>query len=488
MARRSISSVDTIWLNMDRADNLMVVESLMFLDGLLDLDRFREVLLRRVVGTYPVFRQRPASSRLPLIRPHWVDDPSFSLDAHLHVVELDPSEGEAAVRAYVDRHLGRPLRRDRPLWELHVLTGLAEGTAVYSRLHHSMADGFALMEVLLSMTDDRSEAPAELPSRSPNDDSSGVVSSGPVRTALSLPRQAGALLGQAPELASPARWWGALTTVRQGVGTGAKLLFTQNPATPVTGKPQVSKRVAWTPPIPLAPVKDAAHRTGVTVNDILVAGLAGALHHYVKSHHATVVDIPTMVPVNVRPVGEVLPRSLGNQFTLVLLVLPSGLSTPFERLAETSRRMRAIKQSPEVAMTYGLIRGIGLAGPDLERVLAGFFADRASGVTTNVPGPRTPRYLCGTRVRAMLGWAPESGHQTLGTAIFSYDGAIHVGFKVDADVVHDPEELVSAFSDEVEELCRIGRATTRGRGTSRSAAQARATHATVTAQSASPTD
>src|SRR6185503_8361018 len=128
--------------------------------------------------------------------------------------------------------------------------------------------------------------------------------------------------------------------------------------------------------------------------------------------------------VNVRPLDAPLPRELGNRFALALFVLPSGLTTPFERLAETHRRMATIKHSPEAWLTFELIQAIGRTGPDLERLVVDFFANKASGVTTNVPGPKSARYVAGTRIAAMLGWAPESGDQTLGTAIFTYDDSV----------------------------------------------------------------
>jgi hypothetical protein len=162
-----------------------------------------------------------------------------------------------------------------------------------------------------------------------------------------------------------------------------------------------------------------------------------------------------MVPVNVRPLDEPLPRDLGNRFALVLFILPSSLGTAFERLAETKRRMNAIKDSPEALLTFGLITGIGRTGPDLERFLVDFFANKASGVTTNVPGPRSARYVAGTRIRRMVGWAPESGQQTLGTGIFSYDGEVTVGFKVDAHQFPRPEELLEDYQAELAELLSL---------------------------------
>ena len=91
-------------------------------------------------------------------------------------------------------------------------------------------------------------------------------------------------------------------------------------------------------------------------------------------------------------------------------------------------------------------------GPRLSRALVDFFADKASGVTTNVPGPREPRYLAGTRITSLLGWVPGSGDQTLGTCIFTYAGTVRVGFKTDTSVIPDPERILDAFHDEMDEL------------------------------------
>ncbi|MFC4784158.1 wax ester/triacylglycerol synthase family O-acyltransferase [Nocardioides sp. MAHUQ-72] len=455
--RRAIDPVDTIWLNMDRPDNLMVIESLMTCAGPVDWDRFADVMQTRVVDRYPVFAQRPVPSRVPLGMPHWEDVPDFDVTAHLRRFTLPPPGDDAALMDHVNGYVSTPLLRDRPLWEMHLIDGYRGGSALYSRLHHALADGIALMRVLLSMTDADPDVP------SPDDDLLGESRhDGPLGSAVHLVGSAvgaagGALL-DLPHLLSPSFAEDALTLARQTTGIAAKLTLTRNPASAVNGTPGVSKRAVWAPPIPLADVAAAGHRTGTTVNDVLVAALAGALSTYLRDHDGAVTDLPTMVPVNVRPLDEPLPRELGNRFALVLLTLPSGLETPFARLAETKRRMDAIKHSPEAYLTFGMIRGIGRTGKELERYLVDFFADKATGVTTNVPGPRGPRYLAGTRIDSMLGWAPESGNQTLGTCIFTYDGHVHVGFKVDSGTIEHPEELLDAFGAEIESLLRLAQA------------------------------
>lgn len=443
MARRTIDPVDTIWLNMDRGDNLMVIESLMMTSGRLDPNRLAAALEERVLSRYPVFRQRPVDGWLPWQLPWWEDDPGFDLFRHLHVGELAAPGDDRALQEYIAGQLERPLRRDRPLWEIHVLQGYGAGSAVYSRLHHSLADGIALTKVLLSLTD-----------ASP--DGTLVADDSLVPHHHGWLDVGGSLVGH---LATPRR---VLATARQALGLGmrtsgvaTKLLLASNPESPISGLPGPAKRAVWGDPVPLTEIKKTARRTGTTVNDVVVAALAGALATYQSEHGSRPVDVPTMVPVNLRPDDQPLPAELGNRFALVLLSLPSGLQTPFERLAETSRRMTAIKESPEAWLTFGMIRGIGRTGPTLERYLVDFFANKATGVTTNVPGPASPCYLAGERVVAMMGWAPESGQQTLGTCIFSYDGRLHVGFKVDTRTISDPEGLVAAFDAELVALCGL---------------------------------
>lgn len=454
--RRPIDPVDTIWLNMDRPNNLMVIESLMTCATPIDADRFVEVLRTRLVDRYPVFGQRPVFSRVPLSMPHWEDVPDFDPTGHVRRFTLPEPGDDQALQDHVNSFISTPLPRDRPLWEMHLIDGYGSGSAVYSRLHHAMADGIALTRVLLSMTD------AE-PDALPADDSLGETRHrGPVDSVVhlagSVAETAGSAVLDLPHLLSPSFAEDAFTLARQTTGIATKLTFTRNPASSIAGTAGVRKRAVWAPPIPLDDVIEAGHRTGTTVNDVLVAALAGAVASYLRWHDGAALDIPTMVPVNVRPLDEPLPRELGNRFALVLFALPSGLETPFARLAETKRRMDAIKDSPEAMLTFGLIRGIGRTGKDLERYLVDFFANKASGVTTNVPGPRGPRYLAGARITSMLGWAPGSGNQTLGTCIFTYDGHVHVGFKVDLDSIAHPEELLDAFEGEIDALLHLAQA------------------------------
>jgi WS/DGAT/MGAT family acyltransferase len=350
----------------------------------------------------------------------------------------------------VGSFLSTPLPRDRPLWDIHLVTGLDEGSAIYVRLHHALADGIALTQVLLSLTDATADAD--------DNGADGGVDVGGARhhgvgDLIEAARRA------APEVRSSLRsarvraaTVAVVRTGFRGAGALGKLMLTRNPRSALTGSAGMHKQAVWSDPIDLQLIKDIARHSDATVNDVLVSALAGAVERYQVERGDRAVDIPTMIPVNLRPMHLPLPRELGNRFALVLLLLPSGLTTAAERLAETKRRMDRIKRSPEPVITFALIQGIGRLGRRLSSILVTFFAGKASGVTTNVPGPREPRYLAGTLITSMLGWVPGSGDQTLGTCIFTYAGTVRIGFKTDTAVITDPDHILAAFHAEIDDL------------------------------------
>ena len=431
---RRLSAVDSMWLEMDRPENLMVIDSLMWFDEPVDWDRLLDVTWRRLVERYPVFTQRPTHPLGGILGAFWEDDPDFDLARHVNRVTLAPPGDDTALQRYVEAQVSRPLDRSRPLWELHLVDGYRGGSAVYTRFHHSLADGIALAQVLLSMTDATAD---------------GDLRAEPepgVRHHTAQPRAS---------WTSPA---GALRLAGQTLLVADKLLLGHNPQTQLSGPPGIAKRTVWTDPIPIGEVRRVGATAGATVNDVLVAALSGAVGTYLVEHGGVATDLTTMVPVDLRPPGAELPRELGNKFALVLLPLPTGSVSPLTRLAESKRRIDLIKDSPEAAITFGLSGAIGRTHPRLSRLLVDFFAGKAIGVTTNVPGPREPRYVAGTRVAGILGWVPGSGRQTLGACIFSYARMVRVGFKVDALTVPDPERLVAAFDEEMDDFLRLARA------------------------------
>jgi len=458
--RRSIGPVDIMWLNRDQPTNLMVIDGVMWFDEMIDLERLGPVIQRRLLNRYPVFSQRPVAPSIPFGMPHWEDDPDFDLSRHLRRATLPAPGDQVALQRFVENRMSVPFDRAHPMWEFLLVDGYLGGCALVSRFHHSLADGIALSQVLLSLTDasptvDLEELEAH---ESSSQHAGGFMGAARALRDTGVDTVRGGLhaISLLPELANPSR---AADMLELGWRTGKvvnTLLLGHNPPNLFSGgKPGVDKRAVWSGPRTIREVKAVSRLTGATVNDVIVAAVSGAVNTYLRDRGADPVDLTTMIPVNVRPPDQPLPRELGNMFALVYLKMPTGVRSPLERVSETKRRMDWIKVSPEAIITFGLNRVIGSIEPHVANSIVGFFSDKAIGVTTNVIGPQKQRYIAGVPIAGAVGWVPGSGQHTLGVCIFSLAGVVRVGFKVDAAMVPDVEKLVHAFDEDLDQLLRI---------------------------------
>jgi diacylglycerol O-acyltransferase len=451
MSRYALPAADAAWLHMDRPTNPMVVNGLVTLAESPDPDDVAAVLEQRLVAEFPRFRQRIAE---PLGRgPAFEDDPSFDLDDHLHRLVLPAPGDRAALQETVSELVTPPLDPGKPLWHAYLIEGYEGGAAVLWRIHHCIADGIALARVMLSITDGGDEARTAPPSSR---------SGGTLRRLASVPRDAISALrdvGSAAvhegveTLAHPDHLRELAGTARRDVSTVAKLLASPaDPSSDLRGELAGVRRVAWSEPISLARLKEAARLQRVTINDLLVSALAGALHEQLGPDGRLPDEIHAMVPFNLRALDEPVPADLGNDFALILLELPVGSVAPAERLREVSSRMDEIKSTHEALLAYGVLSAIGLTPPWVEDRLIGFFTDKASLVVTNVPGPRQQLHFAGAPVSGVLVWAPCSGSLGMTVSIFSYDGEVTAGFMTDTALIPDPGSLARAYEDELGRL------------------------------------
>ncbi len=458
-----MSSADTAWLRMDRPTNLMVVNGVLWFDDQLDWPRVREQLRRRLVAEFPRFRQRVVESSVPLYGPWWEDDPGFDMDAHVHQRVLPAPGDQSVLQQLVADAMAMPLDRSRPLWEVHLIDGYGRGCAMLFRVSHCIADGIALARVLLSLTDDG--APADIAPPQAARSGSGPLdklSHSAART-LTVPRGVAETVWRdlLEVMAHPAEVTDLAAAGRSDAKTLAKLLLTGHDAdTVLKGEPGVARRVAWSSPLRLDEVKAIGRAFDATVNDVLLTAVAGALRSYLKRRENLVHELRAIVPFNLRPLDEPLPRKLGNRFGLVLLPLPVGIGDRRERLAEVKRRMDAIKRSQEGAFSFGVLSAIGLTPAQLQNVIFGEFAARGTAVMTNVAGPQEPMHFAGAPVRGAVVWAPCAGGVGISVSIFSYAGEVRLGLAVDAGLVPEPQEIVDAFEVEYRELAAPTRPST----------------------------
>jgi len=449
----SMQPADAAWLHMDRPTNLMIVNSLLWFDEPVDWSRCRSVFLERVVEPFDRFRQRAVEGP-PLAGPRWEDDPSFDPELHFHHVALPAPHDRRALQELVSDRLAMPLDRDRPLWEVYFVDAFGEGAAVLVRIHHSVADGIALARVMLTLTD--GDAGTGEP---------GISSAGDADSRLSLLGPVAPLVQAAQSVAReglrtvlhPGRAGHLAGSALDDAQTLAKLLLPwSDPRSPIKGPLQRAHRVAWSDPVDLWRVKRAAHVFDATVNDVVVAAVAGAIGRHLRERGDKLDEVHALVPFNLRPLDEPLPRELGNRFGLVLVALPVGTAEPGERLTEVKQAMDEIKRGHEGPIAYGILGLIGRTPPLLERRLIDYFSAKGSMVLTNVPGPQHPLSLAGTPLGGVLVWAPCSGSVGMSVSVFSYDRKVSIGFLVDAGLVPEPQTLADGFRAEVLALARAG--------------------------------
>lgn len=459
-----LTSVDAAWLGMEDPTNLMMVSGIITFDKPVDFERLKQTIEARLLH-FRRFRQRVIQPRLPMNMPYWEDDPNFTIDAHVHRVALPAPGDQAALQAMCSDLMSTPLDFSKPLWHVHLIENYGDGCALMARLHHCIADGMALVMVLLSMTDMSPDAPPPKEATAVNqaaDTSGGPISALFKRVssaATAVRKMTGRAVAESFEsLINPAHAVElALKGSDNALAASRLVLRSADPPTIFKGELGVAKRAAWSKPLPLRDIKAIKKVTGGTVNDVLVSALTGALRRYLVQRDQPVegLNFRAAVPVNLRKSDEM--GELGNKFGLVFLSMPVGIGDPLERLAEVRQRMTELKNSQEAVVAFGILNAIGLTPKDVQEEIVKMFGAKATAVLTNVPGPPMPLYLAGQKITGLMFWVPQSGRVSLGLSILSYAGKVFLGVATDAGLVPDPNTIIEGFYREYEGLMALVR-------------------------------
>lgn len=493
---------DALWLEMDRPTNAMVADVAVWTAEPVNFELLQAALVERLVKRFPVFHSRAVRNGYGDWG--WEPDPDFDIANHLSAATLSDPDDPRCMHALVAAHRTELLDSNRPLWQAIWVERYRGGSAMILRSHHAVADGMRMVQLAMSLFDASPEGGAILgsavaqygaksePSRIPVSRrlrSAAAEFATVIRTACQRPagtasgrtsnprrssRRAARLsrfalrnpLGALHSLlhAVRRRVSGAAGSLRRALPGGGTLagvlaaapgdidtarkflLGTRNDVTIWTGPASGSKGVAWAPPLSLAAVKAVAKAHRCTVNDVLVATVASALHDYLLSQDAHCASVAFMVPVNLKPLDLSLPETLGNEFALVQLELPTNEPDPVKVLAIASRRMNRIKNGNEAIVAFRLQEAIAGFSRAMYEASVELFTNRTLGVLTNVPGPPIPVYLAGALVQGIAGWAPVSGDQPMSFSICSYNGDVVVGIACDTELVPGYEGIVDGFA------------------------------------------
>jgi WS/DGAT/MGAT family acyltransferase len=421
-------------------------------DGGVDVARIRQHVATRLAFA-PRYRQRLAF--VPLTNaPVWVDDGHFNLAYHVRHTALPRPGDERQLKEECARIMSQQLDRGKPLWEMWVVEGLeGERFALVLKTHHSMADGVAavgFLAFLLSATREAGTGTAEAWEARPAPSPGELLRDALVRR-LRMPLDLGRAIGAA--LAEPwrlgARLTEGLSAVSELVGTGIR----PPPDTPLNRPIGPHRKLNWMT-LDLGAVKAVKNRFGVTINDIVLATVAGAVRAFLERRRIEPagLDFRTVVPVSVR--SETTKTGPGNQVSAWLTTLPVGERDPCRRLMRVSMETRRLKEAKQERAAAVLGRVAEMAGPAL-LTLGVRLAARMHPynlIVTNVPGPPMPLYLLGARMLEGYPLVPLFANQGVGVALCSYDGRLCWGFNADRDMLPDLDAFVDGVRASFAEL------------------------------------
>ena len=408
----------------------------------------------------PRYRQKLAFPRFEMGRPMWVDDPSFNLEYHVRNTALPKPGTIDQLHQLAARVFSQRLDRSKPLWETWLVQGLEDNRfALISKTHHSMVDGVAgvdLASVLfdLSPVPNRVEPEPWTPHPEPTD--AELVAEG-VKGLVGRPFSLAASAAQAVQ--HPGR---TLGTVRESTEALGEVLWAGlNPA------PDVPLNVPIGPHRRLENVlaslddfKIVKRAFGGTVNDVVLAVVAGAMRRWLRSRGVRTegMELRALVPMSIRSEEEM--GEGGNRIAAMRGPLPVYVEDPVERLRVVREAMSGVKDSKQ-ALGAEVIAGLqDFAPPTLlaQASRLNFSTRLFNLIVTNVPGPQFPLYLLGRELQELLPVAFLPQNHALAIAIMSYNGTVDFGLLADYDAMPDVEYVADSIRKSLNDLLDAARA------------------------------
>ena len=451
-----LTGLDSSFLHLERDATHMHVAGCAVFEGRAPAyeDLVEEIVSRLYL--VPRYRQRLAFVPFDQGRPVWVDDPHFKPTYHVRHTALPRPGGDEELKRLAGRVFSQALDRARPLWELWLVEGLAaDRFALLSKTHHALVDGVSGVDIATVLFDSSPDpmpvAPPEhewiarpLPTSSQlladalleRATVPGEIVRG-VRASLRGPRQVAERVGEA----------------LAGVGAMTWAGLQSAPPSPFNTRIGPHRRFTWVRG-ELADFKAVKNALGGTVNDVVLAAVAGTLGRYMRLHAYDTedVELKAMVPVSVR--ADVERGALGNRVAAMWAPLPVGVTDPVARLWTISHAMEGIKDSGQAVGAQVLTTLTGFAPSTIVAQAARLQARQRlfNVVVTNVPGPQMPLYVLGRELEAVYPMVPLAENTALGIAIMSYNGQLNFGLTADYDALADVETLAEELRSSIDEL------------------------------------
>jgi diacylglycerol O-acyltransferase len=456
-----LSAVDASFLAQEKESAHMHVGAVMVFEG---PPPGYEELLEQVesrLHLVPRYRQKLAFPRFEMGRPMWVDDPTFNLEYHVRHTALPKPGSMDQLRALAARIFSQRLDRSKPLWETWLVQGLEDNRfGLISKTHHSMIDGVAgvdLASVLFDLSPVPSKVDPEPWTPHPEPSDAELIADG-VKGVVQRPFS---LLGKAVEsVQKPGR---TVSSVRESAEAIGEVLWAGlNPAPDVPLNTDIGPHRRLTNvPASLEDFKVVKRAFGGTVNDAVLAVVAGAMRRWLHSRGVRTegMELRALVPMSIRTEDEM--SAGGNRIAAMRGPLPVYVDDPVERLHVVREAMSGVKESKQ-ALGAEVIAGLqDFAPPTLlaQASRLNFSTRLFNLIVTNVPGPQFPLYLLGRELQELVPVAFLPENHALAIAIMSYNGTVDFGLLADYDAMADVDFVALAIRESLEELLEAARTT-----------------------------
>ncbi len=455
-----MTGLDASFLYLETEEQMLLIQGLVHLDvstvdGGYSFDRFAGEFARRV-KSIPPFRRKIYDSPLNLGHPAWVEDFTFDIARHVHRVVLHEDATETDLLEACGHFASVPLDREHPLWEVRLVEWGEGKVTAFCRVHHALIDGMLGAEFLSMLASTDSSHPAhEL-------DLVRTHVGGPNRTRLLLGgaweaiTRPVAFLRLLPETIGIPR---EMARARRAIGSAESMPAPFTAPRTVFNHPITPTRALATATIEFARVAEVRKLLGGTINDVILAVVAGAVRDYLEAH-GDLPDTPTVAVVPMSTRAD-LTAPGANQVTAMFTTLATDVADPVERHAVIAATSDIAKQQagairPALLANWGRMSPRWLISAGMRAYGALGLADRHPVVynliVSNVPGSRDPMYFLGARITHMYPFGPILHGAGLNITSLSFDGHLDVGVLACEHLVPDPELVALGIEESLDAL------------------------------------
>ena len=419
--------------------------------------------VERMTLAVPKLRQRVIGNPLSLVPPRWENDPNFDLDYHLRWYRTpQPEAGLRAVLQVAEKMAEQDFDRNRPLWEMTLVTGLSEGrAALIVKIHHSITDGVGGMVMAASLFDFQRDAQPDLGDKpaAPAGENLGLVDR--VRDGLDF--ETGSLLDQGRGLVTGAVSLAGRTLSDPGgtaseatafAASAARLLAPAGtPMSALMAGRSLSVRLAILE-APLDRLKEAGRKNGGTLNDAFFAAVTGGLGRYHERHGRPTDRLRVNMPVNLRPKGGSIDPEGGNAWIPARFLVPIDEHDAAVRIKTLHPILLQARSEPALPISGVVFKRLTELPRPVTTAIAGGLMKGTDFAATNVPGPPMPVYLAGAEVLRLVPFAPKAG-AAVNIALMTYNGVAQFGINIDVGAVPDPDVLLEDLQAGIDEVLAL---------------------------------